>query len=207
MLHNSKTFVKALLARDKFTQLLHLTKLKSGKEFWRSFLHTTNTLLACNNSNSLNDTDRKDIEKHKGSLEREHVAYLLGADQELVNLMENDANVPVFFAKIEYSFGNLGMDRDPALHIQAQIEAYLNHQGQAIFVIFFGVVNHWISVIVHKSGARDVPSQIFVLDSANIEHMDRPDEDLELLSLESRCWKKIRLGMKPTIKFMVEMSI
>jgi len=46
-----------------------------------------------------------------------------------------------------------------------------------------------------------------VLDSSNILHMDRPDEDLEMLSLESRCWKKIRLGMKPTIKFMVEMSI
>ena len=37
--------------------------------------------------------------------------------------------------------------------------------------------------------------------------MDRPDEDLEMLSLESRCWKKIRLGMVPTRKFMVEMSI
>lgn len=46
-----------------------------------------------------------------------------------------------------------------------------------------------------------------MLDSSNILHMDRPDEDLEMLSLESRCWKKIRLGMKPTIKFMVEMSI
>ena len=117
MLHNSKTFVKALLARDKYTQLLHLTRLKSGKEFWRSFLHTTKTLLASNHPQHLNDTDRKDIEQHKGDLEREHVAYLLGADQDLVNLMQNDANVPVFFAKVEYAFSNLSMDRDPALHI------------------------------------------------------------------------------------------
>ena len=80
MLHNSKNFVKALLARDKYTQMLHLLKLKSGKEFWRSFLQTTETLLASTESCHLNDTDRKDIEKHKGSLEREHVSYLLGAD-------------------------------------------------------------------------------------------------------------------------------
>lgn len=80
------------------------------------------------------------------------------------------------------------------------------HQGQAIFVFFLGVVNHWISVVIHKPAAT-ATSQIFVLDSVNIKHMDRPDEDLELLALESRCWKKIRLGLKPTLKFMVEMSI
>ena len=75
-------------------------------------------------------------------------------------------------------------------------------------MIFFGVVNHWISIIVHKSGGvRGASSQIFVLDSVNIQHMDRLDEDLELLSLESRCWKKIRLDLKPASKFGVEMSI
>lgn len=40
MLHNAKTMVKALLARDKYTKLLHLTRLKSGKEYIRDFEHT-----------------------------------------------------------------------------------------------------------------------------------------------------------------------
>ena len=121
MMHNSKYFVRALLARDLYTQLLYLARLKSGKEFYRSFIHSTNTLLACRNSKYLNDTDRKDIEVHKGSLEREHVQYLLGADSEFVELMQNEQGVPVFFAKIEFSFGSLAADRDPAMHIDHQI--------------------------------------------------------------------------------------
>jgi len=68
-------------------------------------------------------------------------------------------------------------------------------------------VNHWISVIIFKTGVPGEANQIFVLDSSNLKHMNLPDEDMVMLSLESRCWKKIRLGMKPTIKFMVEMSI
>ena len=38
--------------------------------------------------------------------------------------MENEANVPVFFNKIEYSFGSPSGDKDAALHIQRQIDTY-----------------------------------------------------------------------------------
>ena len=41
--------------------------------------------------------------------------------------MENAEGVPVFFAKIEYSFGNLGIDRDPAMHLERQMDAFLGH--------------------------------------------------------------------------------
>ena len=87
------------------------------------------------------------------------------------------------------------------------MEAFLAHEGKAVFVIFFGVVNHWICVVVHKSGISGRSNDIYVLDSSNIQHLDQPEENLDALSLESRCWKKIRLGLKPTIKFMCEMSI
>ena len=60
--------------------------------------------------------------------------------------------------------------------------------------------------MVHKPKAM-ATSQIYVLDSCNILHMDREDEDLEHLSVESRCWKKIRLGLKPASRFGVQMSI
>lgn len=81
MIHNSKTFVKALLVPDQYSQVLLLSQLKSGKEYFKSFLNTTDLLLRCRNKRFLNDTDRKDIERHKGTLEREHVSYLLGVDE------------------------------------------------------------------------------------------------------------------------------
>ena len=74
-------------------------------------------------------------------------------------------------------------------------------------MLLFGVVNHWLSIVVHKTGIEGLPSQIFVLDSSNQQHMALPEEDLVFLALESRCWRKIRLGMKPMNKFMVQMSI
>ena len=108
-------------------------------------------------------------------------------------------------SKMEYSFGNLFLDRDEVLHKDSQIQAFQAHAGRSIFVCFFGVVNHWITIIVHKSSTGAV--QVYAFDSTNIQHMARPDEELEQLSLESRCWKKIRVGLKPTSRFMCEMSI
>ena len=80
MMHNAKYFVQALLARNKYSKLLNLSKLKSGKVFNKSFLHTTKILLDCTNTITVNNTDRADLEAHKGGLEREHVKYLLGQD-------------------------------------------------------------------------------------------------------------------------------
>ena len=37
--------------------------------------------------------------------------------------------------------------------------------------------------------------------------MSRPDEDMQVISVEMRCWRKIRLGLKPTNRFMCEMSV
>jgi hypothetical protein len=93
--------------------------MKSGKEYFKSFLHTTKLIVECTDRRFVMESDRKDIERHEGTLEREHVKYLLGADRELVSLMNQ--NVPVFFAKVEYSFGNYISDRDPTMHLQEQI--------------------------------------------------------------------------------------
>ena len=62
MVYNAKTFVRSILAQDKFSQVLHLSRLASGKEFTSSFLRTVNLLLDCKDSIAVNPTDRKDIE-------------------------------------------------------------------------------------------------------------------------------------------------
>ena len=65
----------------------------------------------------MNETDRADIARHEGTLEREHLKYLIQADPEVKELMQNPEGIPVYFAKIELSFGNLALDRDPAIHL------------------------------------------------------------------------------------------
>lgn len=83
MLHNAKTMVKALLARDKYTKLLHLTRLKSGREYIRDFEHTQKLLLACKNPRYVNQEDKKEMRANGGNLERSHLSYILNIDTEL----------------------------------------------------------------------------------------------------------------------------
>ena len=72
-------------------------------------------------------------------------------DPEILELIQNESGVPVFFAQVEYTFGGLAMmERTPCMHLDKQVQAFKAHAGKAIFVIFYGVVNHWISIIVHK---------------------------------------------------------
>ena len=118
MVHNAKMFVRSLvMAQDKFTQLLYLAKLKSGKEFTKSLHYLTDVLLRCRNRYILNDTDRADLEKYNGTLERSHVEYLMRNDPEILELSQNPAGIPVYFAKIEYSFGSLVMEREECLKL------------------------------------------------------------------------------------------
>ena len=123
MLQNAKLFTRALLAPDKYTQLCHLSKLNSGSHYTRSFLRLTRLILESDPAlDIVFEADRKNLERHEGSLERTHVRYLLGgADSEIVELAENEYGVPVYFHKMEYSFGNLMEERDTVKHLHEQI--------------------------------------------------------------------------------------
>ena len=68
MLYNTKNFVRALLAQDKYTQMVHLLKLKSGKGFFKSLVYTTKILIACRDPRFMNDSDRRELEQHAGDL-------------------------------------------------------------------------------------------------------------------------------------------
>ena len=173
----------------------------------KSFLYTTGILTSSENSRFVNDTDKKALAVHKCCLEREHVSYLLGSDPEVISLMENSQQVPVFFARIEYSFGNLAMDRGPMWHINEQIKAFHAHSGQAIFVFLVGVTNHWVTVIIHKPGPVDQPNELFLLDSSNATILNLAEVELESHAVYHMMWKKLHMGLKPSYKFMVEMTI
>jgi len=48
----------------------------------------------------------------------------------------------------------------------------MNVKGaSAVFVLYLGVVSHWVSVVVHRDGAT---IQVYLMDSSNIVHLDKP---------------------------------
>lgn len=70
-----------------------------------------------------------------------------------------------------------------------------------------GAVNHWITAVVHKDAGVGVKPQIYLLDSANLDYLDKVDEQLPgLIELRSQQHKAI-VGGKPTSDFMMKMTI
>ena len=81
----------------------------------------------------------------------------------------------------------------------------------AVLVLFIGVVNHWVTLVVHRHQIKQFsPSDqdkvlkgkkfstlCYWLDSANLVHMDKPDYNLPDVVME-RVREKIRLGLKAT---------
>ena len=107
MYYNAKKFTKSLLAKTRHEQLLNLCLLNSPSNFYKELQRLTNMLLACKNTFYVNPSDRELIETQTGSLDREHLDYLLQVDPEMKGLLKNKSKTPVYMASIEYSFGLL----------------------------------------------------------------------------------------------------
>jgi hypothetical protein len=75
---------------------------------------------------------------------------------------------------------------------------------EAIFTLFLGVVNHWITLIVQKS--LDGSLKFYLLDSSNIVFLDKTDEQLPEV-MEHRERERCKIINKPTLPFTIKMSI
>ena len=73
---------------------------------------------------------------------------------------------------IEYSFGilNWGGSIDQIKEIDQNVSQFHQCQGEAIYVFFTGVVNHWVTVVVHKTDTKS-KAQLYLLDSSNAKHL------------------------------------
>ena len=58
---------------------------------------------------------------------------------------------------IEYSFGLMHRTVDQVIEMDMQIREFKQLTKPAIFIIFIGVVNHWVTLIVQKKGRRSSP--------------------------------------------------
>lgn len=121
---------------------------------------------------------------------------------------------------IEYSFGLLARTIDQIIELNQQIREFQALKQKAFFIIFVGVVNHWVVLIVEKKGTRLLPNfqqedyqkgkkfehKFWLLDSSNIVHLDKSEFELPDVIME-RVRQKIRLGLKATNKFNIKMTI
>ena len=63
----------------------------------------------------------------------------------------------IFFNIMDYSFGLMHRTIDQIIIFNDQIKEFSALKTSAIFVIFAGVVNHWVAFIVKKKGAKGLP--------------------------------------------------
>ena len=74
-------------------------------------------------------------------------------------------------------------------------------------MFFVGVVNHWVTVVAHKTKAGAL-ADIYLLDSTNGKHLNQPSYgDVQSFIMRKVVWEKIKLGISPSIKFMATMYI
>ena len=77
--------------------------------------------------------------------------------------------------------------------------------------MFIGVVNHWVALIAYKKNYRTMKpeprrqmsigkknlTKFYLLDSSNLEHLDKNEPDLPDIIMD-RVREKVKLGLKAT---------
>ena len=121
---------------------------------------------------------------------------------------------------LDFSFGIVHRTVDHVLDFDNKVKEYHACQKEAIFIMFIGVVNHWVALVAVKKSLVTMPfeqrrhlsfgqkqlTKFFLLDSSNIEHLGRNEADLPDLIMD-RVREKVRVGLKATSKFVIQMSI
>ncbi len=79
MYYNVKCLIKALLAKTKYEQLLHVLDLESARNFWLHHKHCVDLLQNCTNTHYVSKADKASLLK-QGPLDRSNLTYLMQVD-------------------------------------------------------------------------------------------------------------------------------
>ena len=134
---------------------------------------------------------------------------LLKIDPRIKDLQNNAKKIPVYFSALEYSMGilNWGGSVESIKELDSQVQKFQASKSEAILIYFVGVVNHWVTVVAHKKDA-DSKTDLYLLDSTNSKHLNMPTyEDMHTYYMRVGAWNKIRMGLKPSSKFMAKMYL
>ena len=85
MLYNAKCFVRSIIAKTQFDQIINLVNLESHRVFNQDVRRTKKLLLKCPNAYYVSETDKKQLRGYDSVLDRSHLVYLMRTDPELVS--------------------------------------------------------------------------------------------------------------------------
>jgi len=111
-------------------------------------------LLKCTNHYYVSESDKKALIDYN-PLERNHLRYLLMRDPEIQPLLKQ-RGYTVKMHVLLYAFGLFQHTIDQIKEMQEDMDIVLNGRKEGILVLFLGVVNHWVTIVIHKE-QKDKP--------------------------------------------------
>ena len=121
--------------------------------------------------------EQKELWKTEGPLERNMLAYMLTHDDEIKALKRNKNGVRVFFSYFSIQFGLMQFTLEELYMLQKDIDDFhetCRQQKEAVFILILGVLNHWITVVIHKESplngqksGQNKPPKLYILNSDN----------------------------------------
>lgn len=195
---------------------MHLANLRSAKSYFSYLLYCEKIIM----SEPRVGGDQLKIVRQEGILEKIGLKWLQHHDQEVTDLFYNRTTAKVFVTTCEYSFGLIQKEPNEVHNINETIEKFRKVKDKpAILVIFMGLANHWVCLVAHHPGLKNLSprkqeklkqgqslTKIYMLDSANTAHLHIPVEQIPEFIIE-RQRDKIRVGMNAWDKFGVKMTI
>lgn len=104
-----------------------------------------------------------------------------------------------------FAFGLFQHNIEQIKELDQKIEDFRLSNKEAVFVLYLGVVNHWVTLIAYKDKS-DNNIQFYLLDSSNLVFLDKADQQLPEV-MEKRAREKEAIGLKKSSPFMIKMCI
>ena len=85
-------------------------------------------------------------------------------------------------------------------------EDFKQSDKEGIMVLYIGVTNHWVNIVIHKKPSEGEGIKIYLLDSENEESLNKVDKQIPNLMIEASK-ERIKLCGAPYSKFFEKMGI
>lgn len=92
-------------------------------------------------------------------------------------MQRNSKDVELFFNPFLYAFGLFQHNVEQIKELDENLEKFRRTSKEAVFVLYNGVVNHWVTLIGYKEkGCAPGDIQFYLLDSSNLVYLDKIEE-------------------------------
>jgi hypothetical protein len=89
-----------------------------------------------------------------------------------IHQLSSEVGCEVYMHPFLYAFGLFQHNVDQIKVLDEDIQKFKKTKKDAAFVLYLGVVNHWVTLIVHKTAGK---LNFYLLDSSNLHFLDKVD--------------------------------